>query len=110
MVRSNHAIVGYNRRDNKQKSPAEWRGFRLRLNYLSSLLWNNVGRAGTLCTGFGIKSHLLAFCQCFESAALNGAMMDEYVFAAIRWGDKSKTFAVVKPLYCSCCHDSYLYL
>ena len=35
-------------------------------------------------------------------------MMYEDILAAVARGDKTKTFCVVKPLYCSCRHEKYL--
>jgi hypothetical protein len=50
----------------------------------------------------------LSLGQRLEAAALDGAMMDEYIFAAIGWGDEAETLFVTEPLNCTCSHYGYL--
>src|SRR3989338_821151 len=112
-----------------KKDPATWRG--LYSNLLRQLLpallyllrpWSraqnlilnlgglNVRRCRTFRSLLQVKCYLLTFGQALEAAALNGGMMHEDILAAVARGDETKTFSVVKPLHCSCCHEKYLYM
>ena len=44
--------------------------------------------------------------QRFETHALNGGVVYEYVLAAVLRANKTETLAVVKPLYRSCNHGN----
>ena len=74
-----------------------------------TLLRDNVDSAETFLATLGIKRHLLSFRQGFETSALDGGMMDEYVITAVRRTDKSEALTIVKPLYCTCRHTGYLF-
>jgi hypothetical protein len=47
---------------------------------------------------------LLAFIKIGVTGALDFRMMDEQIVAATIGADKSKSFAAVKPFYCTCTH------
>jgi len=51
-----------------------------------------------------LEFHLLAFVKRGVAAHLDFRMMNEQILAGIIGGDKSKTFASVKPFYCTCAH------
>jgi hypothetical protein len=51
-----------------------------------------------------LEFNFLAFIKIGVSAALDFRVMNEQIVAAIIWADKSKTFAAVKPFYCTCTH------
>ncbi len=56
-----------------------------------------------------VKLHLLTFLQAAESSRLNGREVYKHVLAVLA-ADKSITFGVVKPLYCSCFHGIAMFL
>jgi len=47
---------------------------------------------------------LLPFIKIGVSGALDFRVMDEQIVAATIGADKSKTFAAIKPFYCTCTH------
>lgn len=53
-----------------------------------------------------IELYALAFVQGFKAFALDGAEVDEYVFAAFHF-DEAKSFFSIKPFHCTCFHSSY---
>ena len=85
------------------------RGGVLRIDGLSDadLLAGNVGSLQTLGTFFYLKGDRLTFAQGFETRALNRIEMYEYILTTVRRGNKTKTFGLVKPLYCTCSHITF---
>ena len=55
-----------------------------------------------------LEAYLLPLDQALETAALDGGVMHEYVFAAVLRRDEAKTFTFVEPLNCSGNHKSPL--
>src|SRR4030095_1960223 len=47
----------------------------------------------------------IALGEALEALGLDGAEVDEYVFATLL-GDEAETLRVVEPLDCTCCHGS----
>jgi hypothetical protein len=72
------------------------------------LLGNDLGRTRTFRALLDLVGDALSFGQRLEAAALDGAMMDEYVFGAVGRGDKAETLFVTEPLNCACSHYGYL--
>jgi hypothetical protein len=62
----------------------------------------DVGRAGALGTLLRIEGYFLAFCQRLEATALDGAVVDENVGAAVFGADETETLAVIEPLDRAC--------
>ena len=56
-----------------------------------------------------VELDLLTFLKAAESTGLNGREVYEHVLAVLA-ADKSITFGVVKPLYCSCFHTVAVFL
>src|SRR3972149_697491 len=63
----------------------------------------HIGRLGTLGPRGHLELDLLSFLQALEPVALNGGVMDKYVFPGLLL-DKAKTLCVVKPLHFPSCH------
>jgi hypothetical protein len=57
----------------------------------------------TLLTLGHLELHTLSFGQTAEAVGLDGGVMDENVLTALAL-DETKTFGIVKPLYCSLFH------
>ena len=55
-----------------------------------------------------VELDLLTFLQAAESPRLDGREVHEYILAVLA-ADKTITFGVVKPLYCSCFHGIALF-
>jgi hypothetical protein len=91
------------------KAPLSSGALVLIVNDQRTLLRDNVDSAETFLATFGFKRYLLSFRQGFETTGLDGGMMNEYVITAVRRTDKTKTFTIVKPLYCTCRHTGYLF-
>jgi hypothetical protein len=51
------------------------------------------------------ETDAIAFLQTFEAGALDTAMVNKDIFAALNL-DKSETFLIVEPLYRTMCHNS----
>ena len=51
-----------------------------------------------------VKGNLLAFLECLEAVHVDCGKVRKQIFAAIIWSDKTKTFCIVKPFYCTNCH------
>lgn len=66
----------------------------------------NVARGRAFLTLFHVERHLLALSKGTKTTAGDGAMVDEYILAAILSGDKTKAFRFVKPFNCSSNHGS----
>ena len=90
-----------------KKKPRHGAG--LFFGYNPGLLGYDVGSAGALLALLNVEGYGLSFSQRLEAAALNGAVMDEYVFGAIGRCDEAEAFFVTEPLNCSCCHVGYLW-
>ena len=56
-----------------------------------------------------VELDLLTFLQAAESSRLDGREVYEYILAVLA-ADKTISFGVVKPLYCSCFHGIALFL
>ena len=68
------------------------------------LAGDDVGRTRTFFALSDLKLHLLAFVKRGVAAHLDFRMMNEQILAGVVGSDKSKTFASVKPFYCTCTH------
>ena len=90
------------------KAPLSSGALVLIVNDQRTLLRDNVDSAETFLAFFGFKRYLLSFRQGFETTGLDGGMMNEYVITTVRRTDKTKTFTIVKPLYCTSRHTGYL--
>jgi hypothetical protein len=67
------------------------------------LLLNNVLCGRSFWAVDNIEGHPCAFREGFETLGLNCGMMNKYIFAAVHL-NKTKTFCIVKPLYCTFSH------
>ena len=90
----------------EKKNPAA-AGFLVSACPMKSCLRSNVGRLQALGTFFYIIGDRLTFGQGLETRALYRVEMHEYVIAAIVLRDETKTFGLVKPLYCTCSHITF---
>ena len=63
----------------------------------------NVFGLPSLGAALHFEADRLTFLQRTEPVRLNGRKMNEYIFAILP-GDETKTFGIVKPLYCSLFH------
>src|SRR5210317_558081 len=70
------------------------------VNIEKFLLLDNVCCGGSFGTIHNVKGHPCAFRKGFETLGLNCRMMNKYVFATVHL-NKTKTFSIVKPLYCT---------
>jgi hypothetical protein len=59
-----------------------------------------------LGTGCNIERYALAFLEGLEATGVDCRVVREEIFAAILRCDKAKALCVVKPFYCSVCHDA----
>jgi hypothetical protein len=92
----------------EKKNPAE-AGFLVSVCPMKSRLGGNVSCLETLGSFFYLKGDRLTFNKCLEAIAGDCVEMYEYILTTVRRGNKTKTFGVVKPLYCTCSHIT-LYL
>ena len=67
----------------------------------------HVVRTGTLLALTNLVLNLFPLIERGVTGDLDLRMVDEQVFAAINWRDKSVALVGVKPLYCSLCHCLY---
>jgi len=63
-----------------------------------------IGRTRAFSALSDLEVNLLAFIKIGVTGALDFRMMNEQIVAATIGADKSKTFAAVKPFYCTCTH------
>ncbi|AKL44266.1 cold-shock protein [Serratia marcescens] len=52
--------------------------------------------------------YVLAFSQGLEALILDSREVYEYVFAAVCWGDETKTFSFVEPLHLTFDHVGHV--
>ena len=64
---------------------------------------NDIRRRRPFGTIDDVERYPRTFIERLEAFGLDSAVMHEYVISTILC-DKSKTFCVIKPLYCSFCH------
>jgi hypothetical protein len=64
------------------------------------LLFDNVDGGKTFGAFFHVKFHMIAFGQGAESTGADSGMMHKYIITIFTL-DKPKTFAIIKPFYCS---------
>src|SRR5258708_26527736 len=51
-----------------------------------------------------VERYALAFLEGLEAAGVNCRVVREEILSTIFGGDEAKTFCVVKPFHCTCCH------
>ena len=97
------------RRTEKAKAPPEAELLhQVEGTWRPGLLGNDLGRTGTFRALLDLVGDALSLGQRLEAAALDGAMMDEYVFGAVGSGDEAETLFVTEPLNCTYSHYGYL--
>jgi hypothetical protein len=74
------------------------------------LLGYDVGRARAFLALLNVVGDGLSLGQRLEATALDGAVMDEDVLAAVGRSDKAEAFLVTEPLDCTCCHFGNLWI
>ena len=84
-----------------EKKP-RWRGFSHRvLSNLSSL---DVGSLLAFRALRDFELNFLTFFEGLETVHVDCGEVSEQIFAAVIWSDEAKTFGIIEPLNCTCCH------
>lgn len=48
--------------------------------------------------------NFLTFFEGLETVHVDCGEVSKQIFAAVIWGDEAKTFGIIEPLNCTCCH------
>ena len=48
--------------------------------------------------------YFLTFFEGLETVHVDRGEVREQIFAAVIWSDEAKTFGIIEPLNCTCCH------
>jgi len=59
-----------------------------------------------LGTSGDVERYALTFLEGLETTGVDCRVMREEILSTVFRGDEAKTFCVVKPFHCSCCHNA----
>ena len=89
-------------KERTKKNPAREQGFfTYRGCCLSSL---DVGSLLAFRALRDFELNFLTFFEGLETVHVDCGEVREQIFAAVIWGDEAKTFGIIEPLNCTCCH------
>ena len=75
---------------------------RVRFRYTSSSL--DVGSLLAFRALRDFELNFLTFFEGLETVHVDCGEVREQIFAAVIWSDEAKTFGIIEPLNCTCCH------
>lgn len=80
-----------------------------RAGFFASCAWKNSGGldVGSLLAFRALRDfelNFLTFFEGLETVHVDCGEVCEQIFAAVIWGDEAKTFGIIEPLNCTCCH------
>jgi hypothetical protein len=86
-----------------KKTPAFAGSFLKMLIYKSSTVLN-VGSLLAFRALRDFELNFLTFFEGLETVHVDRGEVCEQIFAAVIWSDEAKTFGIIEPLNCTCCH------